>query len=123
MWPFRRRTDRLLELQKANIEAMEQMAARRTALEIRRLELEYENLERAGEEKRKDLEQRDRLRRQKQEHAQEMRARRREKQSTKYTQACRVCSNPGDASLSASEILWHAQGHNPDGRVDYPWPQ
>lgn len=116
-WNRRKRADvelidSLLKAENDRRSLQTQIETQRLALEGRRLELEFEHLEQQGEQRRKDREAAEKLREQRRQWAASMREKRklREQQPSSPT-GCRVCANPGDASLTAAEIAWHHGGH------------
>lgn len=105
-----------IQAQGRRIDADEKRDALQAQLTLKKLELEMENIERLGEEKRKDAADRARLREQRKEWAKtarEKKARLAVNGSIAHSglAGCRVCANGSDPSLTADEIHWHAQGH------------
>ncbi len=90
----------------------EELAAQ---LSLKKLELEMENIERLGEEKRKDAADRLRLREQRKEWAKTAREKKRQLAvghvASSGLAGCRCCANPSDPTLTADEIRWHAASH------------
>lgn len=91
-----------------------QLEAKRADFELRKLELEGQQLEARGEEQRRDRADREKLRQDRQKHAahiREIRAQKKQLGEQQQLGACRVCVNPGEPSLTAREIEWHSMGH------------
>jgi hypothetical protein len=89
-------------------------------LRMRKQELEFEHLDAMAEQRRKDREDNAKLREQRKQWAADAREKKRLKEAaltaTQSHQSgspsgCRVCANDGDATLTATEILWHHNGH------------
>lgn len=85
------------------------------ALEIKKLELEFSNLEAVHEQKRKDREAAEELRQKRREWAKNSRAKKTEREQLRIVgrglAGCVVCTDPSSPNLTAAEISWHQQGH------------
>lgn len=101
-----------LETRKFRAEA----EAAQRQLELKKIELEMEHIEALGEERRKDLAEKEKIRVARQANAaamRELRGRRKAAAQTPEGQpgGCRVCINPMQHDLTSAEIIWHGQGH------------
>ena len=119
----RRRSD--VELVSVILEGENQRRLQQGTLDAQRIDLEkfkisqeMEHLEAIAAERRKDAEDREKLREQRRKWAAEAREARAKKLATGRAVAaqpgattCRVCANPGDPTLTTPEILWHSNGH------------
>lgn len=116
-----------LQTDAKRIEAAALVDAKKSELELRRLELEMEHIEALGEERRKDAREREANRAARRAAA----AAAREKGAAKRAAAagqgdftkCRVCADPSSASLTPDEIWWHGSGHPEGGPRPIEWPQ
>lgn len=91
----------------------------KSKLELRKIELEFANLEAVHEQKRKDRAEAEDLRQKRKQWAATTRQNMKQKAQNSNqpgrpagtTSGCPACNNPSDPSLSADVILWHHNGH------------
>jgi hypothetical protein len=107
----------LLSIQQKRIEADSEIEKLDRELRLKSRQLELDNLEKTAAEKRKDDENRVRLRALRQQQAEHAREVKKQKASapapstTGRFAGCTVCADPSSPRLSAHEIQWHAAGH------------
>lgn len=108
-----------IQAQNKRLEVDQRREELEAQLRLKKLELEMENVERLGEERRKDAADRQRLREARKEWARTARDKKARIAASAGVRGvassglagCRVCAGPSDPSLTAEEIHWHANGH------------
>ena len=122
-WFSRRKTDtdRLVEsiiageLKRRELDAIAEQ--KRLDFELRKIEIETENLELIAKEKRNDAGFREELRAMRREAGRKSAVARAEKKAAAANEpvACPVCRDPGSAGLTAAQIEYHHLGHRTQG--------
>lgn len=105
----------LIEAETRRAEAHSKIETQRLQNEQHRMELEYEHLEAASEQRRKDAEAREELRQKRREWSATAREKAKQNkqarlpgvQSSAQPETCPVCRNAGDPRLTANEIKAH----------------
>ena len=110
----------LLNLQAERIKADSELSKMEHEVRLKTKELELANLEKVGEEKRRDAEARAELREKRKEWAKKGREELAKKRlaakgagmpAPGAVLGCTVCADPGSVNLTAAEIAWHNGGH------------
>lgn len=129
MWWFRKKADEklfelLLQAETARSEKSRHIDEKRADIELRKLELEYANLELVAEQRRKDAREKAELREKRKEWV--VNARKKVEANRAARAAgegsaggCRVCINQSEPSLTSAEIAWHIAGHRQTTEVEY----
>jgi hypothetical protein len=103
----------LLEAETKRIEAAAETERQKIALDRHKMELDYEHLEAASEQRRKDREAAEELRTKRRQWAAEARLKKKQQPALPGMQgdadvaSCPACKNPGDPRLTAEEIKFH----------------